>query len=400
MTNADLKRLLAAGADGREVTIVDSASPLKIRKSKNGKVSYRVRWQEGGKRRSVTLGQAPAMSLTQARDAANQLVSQRRLAKAGVLAAPVAAEPEPVAPSISIQQACDEWRAEQTGIRDTTREKHELACRHITDAVGNKTVTGFARGNAVRLLDRYRDRPCSHNEVISVGERVWQRLLLRELADVNPWTGIPRMAERSRETVLPVSTLVDIWEEAGHPRWGNSGLLFRFMIATGCRRGEARHAKFEMVGADTITIPPEYTKCNKPTVLTITPLAESVLSDIKRLNGKSQGLLLPGARGGKIRTDNRHQSFSAAVGLDPKAWRCHDFRRSIVTALVDLDLVDAVSADAMLGHSPSSLSSVARVYNRSLLRRQARTAAHTWSEFFLEQLRAHRRNRSGLKAVG
>lgn len=80
MNMNDIKALNATGADGREITLTDDQSSLQVRKSRNGVVSYRVRWMEGRTRKSVTLGRADELTLTQARKAALDRISQERRA--------------------------------------------------------------------------------------------------------------------------------------------------------------------------------------------------------------------------------------------------------------------------------------------------------------------------------
>ena len=46
MNMNDIKALNATGADGREITLTDDQSSLQVRKSRNGVVSYRVRWMK------------------------------------------------------------------------------------------------------------------------------------------------------------------------------------------------------------------------------------------------------------------------------------------------------------------------------------------------------------------
>jgi integrase len=60
-------------------------------------------------------------------------------------------------------------------------------------------------------------------------------------------------------------------------------------------------------------------------------------------------------------------------------WRLHDFRRTMVSAMVDLG-VDATTADRCLNHTgAATMSTVQRVYQRSDLLDQRRDALEKWA---------------------
>ena len=60
-------------------------------------------------------------------------------------------------------------------------------------------------------------------------------------------------------------------------------------------------------------------------------------------------------------------------------WRLHDFRRTMVTAMVDMG-IDATTADRCLNHTgAATMSTVQRVYQRSDLLDQRRHAMEAWA---------------------
>ena len=60
-------------------------------------------------------------------------------------------------------------------------------------------------------------------------------------------------------------------------------------------------------------------------------------------------------------------------------WRLHDFRRTMVTAMVDMG-IDATTADRCLNHTgAATMSTVQRGYQRSDLLDQRRHAMEAWA---------------------
>jgi len=63
--------------------------------------------------------------------------------------------------------------------------------------------------------------------------------------------------------------------------------MFRIMMHTGCRPGEARHLKWEYIDFENkvIRLPKEATKEKRPKTLFITPFVEQVLRNVQRIEG-------------------------------------------------------------------------------------------------------------------
>jgi integrase len=62
-------------------------------------------------------------------------------------------------------------------------------------------------------------------------------------------------------------------------------------------------------------------------------------------------------------------------------WRLHDFRRTMVSAMVDLG-IDATTADRCLNHTgASTMSTVQRIYQRSDLLDARRRAMDAWENW-------------------
>jgi len=67
-------------------------------------------------------------------------------------------------------------------------------------------------------------------------------------------------------------------------RKGTGSAAMRFCILTACRSGEARHLEWADVGADTIVIPAERMKMNRPHRIPITPALAELLDAQERFN--------------------------------------------------------------------------------------------------------------------
>ena len=80
-------------------------------------------------------------------------------------------------------------------------------------------------------------------------------------------------------------------------------LAVEFVILTGCRSGEARHATWDTIDNDTWTLPGERTKTGKPNRIPLSRRAPEVLAEARRL-GDGTGLVFGVARTGRPLSDN------------------------------------------------------------------------------------------------
>jgi integrase len=148
----------------------------------------------------------------------------------------------------------------------------------------------------------------------------------------------------------------------------------RFLILTGCRRGEGAGLTRDMVdrAERTISLPATFTKQARGHIVYLAPATEAVL-DACALDARSE-LVFPSPRtGGRMSGWTRLvASVVKASGVD---FTLHDLRRTFRTGLSRLG-VDRDIAELALGHARGDLESV---YNLDTCTDQLRAAFETWA---------------------
>jgi hypothetical protein len=113
-----------------------------------------------------------------------------------------------------------------------------------------------------------------------------------------------------------------------------------------------------------IEIPPARTKTNAGHRVQLSQAALKVLDDCRRNRIAGSPYVLTSGGWTAFRNYARVKLWlDEALDREIKDWRYHDMRRAIVTHLAAQGY-DPVAIDKLLGHQPTKLSPVARIYQR------------------------------------
>jgi integrase len=197
------------------------------------------------------------------------------------------------------------------------------------------------------------------------------------LVDANPTTGIKNATQPSRDRVLSDDELAAVWRAC---RDDDYGRIVRLLILTGQRREEVGDLRWQEIDGDTIALPPERTKNNRPHKIYLSNTARDIVGGvIPRASsafvfGRNDGFGGWGAA--KAALDRR---IAAARGEPLKAWTIHDLRRTAATRMAELGILPHV-IEATLNHISGHRAGVAGIYNRSTYEREKAVALNRWSD--------------------
>ena len=129
---------------------------------------------------------------------------------------------------------------------------------------------------------------------------------------------------------------------------------------------------------------PALTRLWNGTIVPLSSEAVRVIDSIERGGGRIVGSPYLFTRDGKqpiTHFDRLKQRLDAEVKKlgDIPEFTTHDFRRSCVTALAGKGF-DPIAIDLLLGHTPSGLREIARIYNRYEHKDTRRKALDAWAE--------------------
>ena len=256
--------------------------------SKSFILNYR---NQDNRSRRKTIGKYGKLTVEQARDIARDLTY--RIAKGD----------DPV------QQ--DEWQRSQPTFEEVAKrfldDHSAIRSRPATHAsnvqilahmliphFGKMKIRSIERKDIYDYLAKNRQRPIGANRSLACMSSIMSKAELWGYRDrnSNPCFGVERFPENRRERFVSeqeFAALESAMQRAERNLTESPHVLamFRIMMHTGCRPGEARHLKWDYVDLNNrvIRLPKEATKEKRPKTLFITPYIEGVLKNIRRMEG-------------------------------------------------------------------------------------------------------------------
>lgn len=186
-------------------------------------------------------------------------------------------------------------------------------------------------------------------------------------------TRADKVSKVMKGRALSDAELLRIWR-AADPRT-TIGRLIRFLILTGCRRGEGAGVTWAMVDktTDVLDLPAIFTKQGRGHKAPIAPQLQSILSLCER-DARSE-LIFP-----SVKTGRAMNGWTKLVGAMREAsdvkFSLHDLRRTFRTGLSKLG-VDTDTAELSIGHAREDLEAI---YNRDDAIPKLRLAFAAWAD--------------------
>lgn len=159
---------------------------------------------------------------------------------------------------------------------------------------GRMKIRSIERRDIQDYMSKNKHRPIAANRSLGTLSSIISKSELWGLRDrnTNPCFGIERYPENHRERFLSeqeFAALETAMQAAERTQTVSpyAIAMFRIMMHTGCRPGEARNLKWEYIDLENkvIRLPKEATKEKRPKTLFITPFIENVLKTLPRVEG-------------------------------------------------------------------------------------------------------------------
>jgi integrase len=425
----------------REVIQFEENTGLGVRMSQTGQISFivQLKLKDGGRHRE-TLGAYGKLTIEAARKAAQaiagkiamgvDLQAERAEAEAKVRAKAEAEE----AKKFTVGVLIDQWRRRhlnaqrpQYALRAFRNVERMFGSLLKTPAISVKradvrkaleaslepqTVRRSGRGNKTQG-----GRSAARNAAASLKAAYkWAASGDVELLSDNPLAGLSLPGQAAeRERTLTTDEARRLY--SGADRLAYPGREFiKLLMLTGARRAEIAGLRWDEIvteddGAKAIVLPGARTKTGAPHHIPLSAEALRVIAECSRRR-------IVGAK--YVLTSDGHQPFAnfnrvkdwldAQLESDGGAippWRLHDFRRTIVSTLAAKPFrYDPTVLDLLLGHQPSSLSPVARIYQREEHLDDRASALSAWGKHLTaapatvtKLLKRQARNKSSTKHI-
>jgi integrase len=224
---------------------------------------------------------------------------------------------------------------------------------------------------------------------LSALKSAYRWALDQDLIDADPLNGLklpPKTGDRER--VLTLDEARRIWAASGRLDYPGKHFV-RLLLLTACRRNEVKGFRWDeivdeiddkgRVVGKAIDLPGGRTKTGAGHRIPVSTAALQVLDEAKRLQIAGSPYVL--THSGHTALSNvalTKTALDAALDEEIKDWRWHDTRRGIVTFLAGQGY-DPVAIDLLLGHTPSKLSSTAKIYQKFEHRDTRREMLNCWA---------------------
>jgi integrase len=343
-----------------------------------GRRDWLLRYRPRGQaQRAVALGAYPAVSLSQARQRAGEIVA------AATRGVDLIAAEEREAETLSAAEAKARPLSEianayldsaKPRLRSWRSVESRTRC-HIIPKLGSKRVGEVTRADVVEFLDDLeREEGLRHqvNRCRETLRAIFAYAIERELVTVNPVVGVSkRKVEIPRDRTLTAQELIALWRAFDNlPELAQA--YFRVVLLTGARRNEVRCMAWSELDLDAgmWRLPAER---NKSARLFEVPLSEPVLETLRKLPRLGPIVFaLDGKRPMAVHQLIERVRRDAGL-LDV---RLHDLLRTLRTGLAELG-VSLEVAERVLNHAMPGLQAV---YNRHGYAAEKRAALARWAE--------------------
>jgi integrase len=364
--DAQIKRLRPV-ADAPQTEYRDENSPglslIVGKKRKSWSLTYTT---IEGKRRRISLGLYPEVSLANARRKAEDTRTAVRQNSD-----PQAAK-RAYKSSKTVEEVADDYLRLYAIQKATSNFDRDVIEKDLKPAIGSMKVVDVSRRHIQEVLKRPLGRGSGTmaNRTLEIVRKLFSWAVEQGHIDTNPAHGISKPTrERARSRSLSDDELKAIWKalDSVSPQ---SRAAFKLLILTGQRLMEVVGASWSEIDFDKAlwSLPahePGRSKMREmPHLVPLSPAALDILTELKERNVGS------GVFTGKRRLGGGGQATRAIVaqakvvldelliGMEP--WRIHDLRRTVRTGLSAAGVAPHVS-ELVIGHSVGGL---VKVYDR------------------------------------
>src|SRR6516225_3082601 len=322
-------------------------SGLALRVSERRK-SWTLHYSLGTKRKRLTFGTYPSLSLAAARTRADEIKTD---IAAGIAPRSISAD--------TLQAICDEYLRREGDKLRTVKWRRGVLDRHVYPTLGSRPIVEIRRSEIVRLLDQIEEGsgPVMATQTLAVLRKVMNWHATRSDDFLSPIVrGMARTkpSERARERVLTDDELRKVLRAA--EGCGVYGSYLHFLLLTAARRSEVAGMTWAEINGGDWTLPGARNKTKLDLVRPLSRMAQDILEELP----KAVGFVWSTNGGGRAISDfgGLKRQLDAASGV--KSWRLHDLRRT-ARSLMSRAGVPSDHAERCLGHV---IGGVRGVYDR------------------------------------
>lgn len=386
--------------------VFDSIIPaLAVRVTANGAKSFVIRTRIKGRPELIrlTIGDATAVGLADARREASDLLRVCRAGDDPRTIRKAKAEDAARHRRNTFEHVAEAFIKQHVSKRRSSDHIASAIRRHLIAHWGSRSIASITADDVAEHIRALIDGGSQHT-----GRRIlahakvlfrWAAAPGRSYVKTNPCADLTArtfdIVTAPRQTVIAPDHLRLIWQatdEIGRP----FGHFFKMLILSGQRRDEIASmswSELDLDGDKVLNIPAARMKAKRPHEVPLTPPMIALLADLRKhreeeakgafvfsttagqrpISGFSKAKLALDARVAKL----REKELGEAPKEPIPAWRLHDVRRTVRTALGAFSNVPHDVRELVIAHVPPALVST---YDRHGYREEKRFALSLWAQ--------------------
>lgn len=347
---------------GNRITYDDALRGFGLRITAKGMRSFVLNYRVKGRERRITIGPYPAWSVAAARKQAEEF--RRRIN----LGDDPLEEREATRDAATVKDLFARYAEEHLPTKSSrsAADDRSMWMNDILPALGPKKVADLTATDCDKLHRAISmDRPTRANRVIEVLRKALNLAIRWGWLERNPASGVRRNPETRRTRYLNHAEIERL-EAAldAHPRRVSADAI-RFLLLTGCRKGEALGATWDQFDLTrrVWTKPETMTKQRR---LHRVPYSEAVAAILERRRAEAVGTFVFSGSLGTPLVDIKKTWASVCRTAGLSDVRMHDLRHTYASLLVSSG-VSLPVVGALLGHSqPQTTARYAHLYDDTL----------------------------------
>jgi integrase len=318
----------------------------------SGRRTYCVEYRNADRiKKRLKLGVHGQLTTEEARD-----LAKKKLGKVALGEDPVE-EKKRVRDLSSVEELANNY-IERHGYKKrpkSLQEDQKLIRNLILPVIGKSKVINVTRRDIESLHKSLQKTPYQANRTIALLSKMFSLAISWGWRDNNPASGIEKFQEEKRDRWLNQEELDRLWAVLDRYPKNISAYIFKFLLLTGARKGEALGATWDQFDLDkgVWTKPSHLTKQKKREHLPLSEKALDILRSLKNINPKSSHYLFPGRVEGQPIKEIKTFWKKVLKEAGLKDVRIHDLRHTHASHLVSSGLSLSI-VGKLLGHTQAS----------------------------------------------
>lgn len=367
-----------------------SGDGFAIRVFPSGEKSWVFIYAFEGRKRRMTLGSYPTLSLADARKKHREaLKALEREIDPGFekqkkkIDARLSSTVEEL-----IEEYIEKWAKTR---KRSWKEDERILNKDIKPAWGKRKAKEITRRDVIILLDKIKERgaPIQSNRTLACIRRMFNFAVERDIIQANPCGAVKALAkENRRDRVLSAEEIKKFWLGLNTaPMLEATKLALKLQLVTAQRKGEIISAEWSEVDLHSRlwVIPAEKAKNGNAHRVPLSELAVELLQEVKKINQHSQFLFPSPRKNLPITGASVDHALRRCTFKDIKQFTPHDCRRAASSHMTSMGISRLV-VSKILNHVENSVTAI---YDRHSYDNEKRNALEAWANRLKEIINEH-----------